>query len=103
MAKPTREQKHSESPLDAAYVQATGRQSGQQSHSWETGGDWSAVPRLLIALESVSGAVMFGRTRDGGQLTVAIYHNGDKTTHYFDNTGQVLDYLASVANISGAL
>jgi len=34
---------------------------------------------------------------------VAIYHNGDKATHYFDNASQVLDYLESVANISGAL
>ena len=103
MAKPTRDQKHSDSPLDAAYVQATGRQSDHVTCSWETGGDWSAVPRVLIALASAGGAVMFGRTRDGGQLTVAIYHNGDKATHYFDNASQVLDYLESVANISGAL
>jgi hypothetical protein len=46
---------------------------------------------------------MLGRTRDGGQLTVAIYLRGEKVVHYFDNSEQALDYLEGVANIGGAL
>jgi hypothetical protein len=103
MAKPTKEQQHSTSPLDAAYVRATGRQSASQAYSWTTAGDWTALPRALIALEDAGGAVMLGRTRDGGQLTVAIYYRGEKNTHYFDNAEQALDYLEGVSNIAGAL
>jgi hypothetical protein len=103
MAKPTKEQQNSHSPLDAAYVRATGRQSGTQAYSWSTAGDWSAVPRALLAIEDVGGAIMLGRTRDGGQLTVAVYYRGEKTTHYFDNAEQALDYLEGVSNIAGAL
>jgi hypothetical protein len=103
MAKPTKEQQHSTSPLDAAYVRATGRQSAAQVYSWSTAGDWTALPRALIAIESAGGAIMLGRTRDGGQLTVSVYYNGEKKTHYFDNVEQALDYLEGVANIAGAL
>jgi hypothetical protein len=103
MAKPTREQQNSTSPLDAAYVRATGRQSSKQAYSWTTAGDWSALARALIAIEDNGGAIMLGRTRDGGQLTVAIYLRGEKVVHYFDNSEQALDYLEGVANIGGAL
>jgi hypothetical protein len=54
-------------------------------------------------MESAGGAIMLGRTRDGGQLTVAVYVNGDKRTHYFDNAGQALDFLDAVSEIAGAL
>ncbi len=103
MAKPTKQQESSTHPLDAAYCQATGRQSDKQAFSWTTAGDWEAVPRALIAIESAGGAIMLGRTRDGGQLTVAVYVNGYKKTHYFDNSEQALDFLDAVSEIAGAL
>jgi len=103
MAKPTKQQQNSHNPLDAAYVRATGRQSEKAEYFWTTEGDWTAVPRALIALQQVGGAIMLGRTRDGGQLTVAVYQNGEKGTWYFDNAEQALDFLEGVSNISGAL
>jgi hypothetical protein len=103
MAKPTKQQEQSTSPLDAAFVAATGKSVGATVTSWEQGGDWTAVARALDAVAQHGGAVMLGRTRDGGQLTVGIYLKGDKTTHYFDNTEQALTYLDAVGNIAGAL
>lgn len=103
MAKPTSAQKNSHSPLDAAYVRATGRTTDANKPSWSSAGDWSVMGRAMIELEPHGGAIMLGRTRDGGQLTVAIYLRSDKVTHYFDNQDQALDYLEGVCSMGGAL
>jgi hypothetical protein len=103
MAKPTAQQKLKGNPLDAAFMHATGKSGkGVEAH-WNQSGDWEALGELLAALESVGGAVMLGRTRDGGQLTVALYHNGEKQAHYFDNQTEALVYVRAVVEVAGAL
>jgi hypothetical protein len=103
MAKPTAAQKNSTSPLDAAFLQATGKATRGHEARWESSGDWSAVGRAMQALFQVDGALQLGRTRNGTQLTVTVFHNGKKTPQYFDTCSEALEYISLVGELAGAL
>jgi len=103
VANPTSKQKKQTTATHAAYVQATGRSGERHSPSWETAGDWTVVPRLLIELEQHGGAVQFGRKRDGSMLTVKVYGTGEDETFYFDSTEQALLFCELLTSMGGAM
>lgn len=49
--------------------------------SWISGqGDWMRA--IIVTMTELEGAVIFGKTRDGGALTLTLLLDGDKNTYY---------------------
>lgn len=99
MAAPTRQKDNpSKQPSKLAkYAKLSSKRSPNAMQWSECDPEW--VLKALHAVAEEGGALILGKTRDGGALAITLLFDGNKTTFYASDRKAAYDVLKDLADV----
>lgn len=90
------------SSQDRSRASRTPQRPGQAPPSWSQFPP-AVLGSLIIRLDSLGYAPLFGRTSDGGRLTLSLYRDGVRESRYLGRSATVASLLQDVADMVGVV